>query len=129
MSLVPTYTYCKDNIWYEDLVYADLTDSWFICFDDDDPVELVVFEDCKMSPKQILKEVKIPYTSLRKENENQRIRPATGGFAFAKSYFLKVINEPFPTPFFGCKWDSACDKRPIKECVIYGFKGLINDQR
>lgn len=42
MSLVSTYVRAVDGQLYRNpIIYGD---GWFVCFDDDDPMELVVFE-------------------------------------------------------------------------------------
>ena len=43
MSLVPTWVLCDDRRMYRDAVLAAAADGdWFICFDDNDPPELVM---------------------------------------------------------------------------------------
>jgi len=46
MSLTSTYVLMGDNKWYKNPIITNLlTESmWFICYDDDDPIELVVEE-------------------------------------------------------------------------------------
>ena len=41
MSLVPSYVRLG-NLWFEGPVIYDESENWFICFDDDDPVEIVI---------------------------------------------------------------------------------------
>lgn len=43
MSLVPTWVYAEDGNWYKDPVITG--PGWFICFDDDDPPEMVIRTD------------------------------------------------------------------------------------
>ena len=42
MSLVPTYVLAQDGYWYKNPVLG--TASWFLCYDDDDPIEIVIQE-------------------------------------------------------------------------------------
>jgi hypothetical protein len=41
MSLVSTYVRAADGDLYRNPVLADETNGWYLCFDDDDPPELV----------------------------------------------------------------------------------------
>ena len=42
MSLVAIWVLADDGRWYEDPTIAPPDNSWYICFDDDDPIELVI---------------------------------------------------------------------------------------
>lgn len=42
MSLVSTWALADDGRLYQNPVLGDATHEWFICFDDDDPIEMVV---------------------------------------------------------------------------------------
>lgn len=131
MSLVSSFIYCKDGKFYRNLVYRGENWDWFICFDDQDPVELVVRRDYPPAkpPMKILGELGIPYYAVEKrhsvgerlfEFENlkkAKLHPAT-------SYFLKVHNKPFPTPREYDLWDGDPfeDGNDIVQGVIYGLE-------
>lgn len=57
---LPTFVYCRDGKYYEDLVYQDFPTrrDWFICFDPDEPAEFVLKEEAwrgGFKPENILK--------------------------------------------------------------------------
>lgn len=45
MSLVPTYVQSTSGKWYKNPVIEAEDGTWFVCWDDDDPIELVIAED------------------------------------------------------------------------------------
>jgi hypothetical protein len=119
MSLVATYVYCKDGKYYDDLAYRDQDNTWFICFDDDEPVEVVIRETCRKSPEEILTEVGIPFNSVMKGC--RRSMRMFGKMKDARAYFINVRNEPFPAPRAWDTWDKVFDHNPRREGVYYGL--------
>jgi hypothetical protein len=51
MSLVPTYVQSTSGKWYKDPVIR--SDNWFVCWDDDEPIELVIAEGGP-SPEEVI---------------------------------------------------------------------------
>lgn len=121
MSLVPSFVYCQDGRWYKNLVYRDETNDWFICFDDRDPVELVVkaSKSSSLTGDDILHAVGIPCTN-RSALKGCGSRMFRGKFHKARNCFLTVLNKPFPTPSEWCSWDEVQNSRPDREGVYYG---------
>lgn len=65
MSLVPTWVRMKNSKWYRDPVIYDKFElaSWYICFDDKDPAEIVIQKPDKQLTK---KERKLAIENLLK---------------------------------------------------------------
>lgn len=119
MSLVSTYVKCTDGKWYRNPVYRAKDKSWFICFDDNDPVELVVKKNCQLGAEQILKEVGIRYTSISSGGRGGSRCFEKGKFSFtpALAYFISTVRQTFPIPN---EWDEIFEQYPHKEGVYYG---------
>lgn len=127
MSRVPTFTFCKDKKFYENLIYQDdpRRKEWFICFDDDEPAEIVVKASSLMKPQDILTHRGLPWKRLLRARRCDRFfgnmeEPSNE----AVSWFIEFLRgAPFPTPN---KYD-ACDEvwpiYPNREGVYYGWKG------
>ena len=63
MSLVPTYVQFDDDRWYKDPVIGEGR-QWFICYDDDDPIELVIAAQTHEHAMRKLKQIRdtlLPY--------------------------------------------------------------------
>lgn len=52
MSLVSTYVESNEGHWYQNPVIED--DGWFICWDDDDPIELVIADETGLYAQTVL---------------------------------------------------------------------------
>jgi hypothetical protein len=119
MSLGPIFIHCKDNRLYRGLTYWAEDGQWFICFDDDDPPEIVIACDrlgrrpTLSDVEQILVEVKIPFVrnSIKVGGASQRLfmkGPLSYGprkkdqrpqvFKDALSFFFDVEAKAFPSP-------------------------------
>jgi hypothetical protein len=116
MSLTHTTVFCKDKKWYREPVWRG--PNYFICYDDDDPVEIVVIITPNMTPyyasKQVLK-------ILEKIGFKARIMPNTyrrsgrmfthldKDFHDAYSYFLAVDTAPPPPTHYEKVFDDFPD--------------------
>ncbi len=60
MSQVPSFIIGDDGQWYQNPILG-VEGQWFICFDDDEPDELVVAVDLMMGPSQIIKKYNLPF--------------------------------------------------------------------
>jgi hypothetical protein len=94
MSLVSTYVESKEGHWYQNPVIEE--DGWFICWDDDEPIELVIAEEFGTNPQTVL-------TPLHNKGWRLQIiskggtagRLFKGKFKQARSYFLvQTANGP-----------------------------------
>lgn len=120
MSQVSTYVYCSDGYFYTDLVYRDK--DWFICFDDDEPVELVAKKDKPIDPELIIKQLGIPIVGLYKKPSCCK-RLFSGKFTDAYSWFMSVKLEPFPAPRPQDKYSkkiSIEEAKKLSQGVYYG---------
>jgi hypothetical protein len=111
MSLVSTWVRAVDGKLYRDPVFRG--DGWFLCFDDDDPPELVV--------RAGQKPPHLPYFK-RKRRGNSGMRCFTGeisgGFEDANSYFGRITQRiPVPTEHGGC----VSDAKEIGQGCLYDF--------
>lgn len=99
MSLVSTYVQSKQGNWYENPTVEG--DGWFICWDDDEPIELVIADDAKTVNGQPLTAQTV-LNKLKKEGWSLRIlysgskaqRLFKGNFKPAKAYFLSQYSGP-----------------------------------
>jgi len=112
MSLVSTYVRAVDGKLYRDPVFRG--DFWFLCFDDDDPPELVV----KAGHKR-------PGFTWFKCNRYQANNPHRGTRSFgdewceALSYLGRLVDRiPVPTEHGGF----VTDKKEIPQACIYDPK-------
>lgn len=96
MSLVSTYVRATDDLLYKNPELKGK--GWFIVFDDDDPVELVIRKDSNIDPQQLLKDLGIKYSEFRK-HETCAERCFGKGYHFkpAISYFFELRNRLDPT--------------------------------
>lgn len=63
MSLVSTYVRATDGYFYQDPVLSG--DGWFVCFDDDDPPELVIDKSKKLNPIDVLDGADISWEDIK----------------------------------------------------------------
>lgn len=94
MSLVPTYVKATDNYFYKDPTLEGK--DWFICFDDDDPPELVIAVKAKLNPETLLNTLGIKYSNLRKGHVAGRVFGKNWHFKTAQSYFFELQNKLDP---------------------------------
>ena len=135
MSLVSTYLRASDGKLYKEPVYRKVGD-WFICFDDEEPIELVIRLNSPegdvcgsardvpvVDPCEVLAEVGLVGVTL-----GEVVHPAHGrvfaergeGWVFkpARSWWLEAApGAVFPPPH---EHEGARTKAPRGDCVIYG---------
>ncbi len=108
MSLVGTYVRAEDGQLYRGpVIYGD---GWFVCFDDDDPPELVVFEGTEVPS--------LPWLRLKgKANGggSRCVPPTWEPMAEANSYWCKLL-APIPVPELH---DGTTTKDKIMQGVVY----------
>lgn len=109
MSLCSSFVQTQENHWFRDPVVWGDDNSWFICWDDDDPIELVIKKASGLTVDDILKLLDRKGWQLRimsKGNSGQRIFSRTGGHDFeeAQSWFLRQMGgAPTDEMFKGCE--------------------------
>ena len=117
MSLVPTYVKATDNLFYKDPTLSG--SGWFICFDDDEPPELVITLKSNLNPVKLLDMLDIKYSNLRKGTQSGRMFGKGFKFKTAQSYFFNLespLNPKFITEHEG-------RTKSIKgDCVFYDPK-------
>ena len=121
MSLVSTYVRAKDGYFYRNPVIREK--DWFICFDDDDPAELVIKKKSNLRPQDIFKKIGLKYSKLTKRGvQAERIfEKKDWKFEPAISYFFEP--ECRINPKFIKKNDGRVkSEKRIGQGVIYDFK-------
>ena len=122
MSLVSTYIKTTDGKWYRNLVYRG--EGWFICFDDDDPIELVIRKSSGIKPEDIDLLKQFPKFRLSKPRSSGRnfggdwLFPAVAYFLCAESQLS--FGNPFPAPRETDTYDKVFDEYPNTQGVYYG---------
>lgn len=120
MSLVSTYVRATDGKLYRNPILEG--DGWFICFDDDDPIELVVtMESGIKEPTQFLRDMGIHPVKLHKGDVGgMRCFGKTQDFKDAKSWFFE-INRRIPEKLI-TKHDGVVEKNEVYQGVFYDPK-------
>lgn len=119
MSLVSTYVRADNEKWYRDPVMSG--DGWFICFDDDDPIELVMINPDikdKKSPEDLLKEINLIAFVNSKPMYSERLFEEHGWkFTPSRAYWIDIVG---PIPFrLITKFDAEFKTKPNKQGVYY----------
>ena len=95
MSLVSTYVRATDGLLYKNPELKGK--GWFIIFDDDDPVELVIKKDLGIDPQKLLKDLGIKYSDFREHSDyGERCFGKGYNFKPAISYFFELTNRLDP---------------------------------
>jgi hypothetical protein len=118
VSLVTHFVKCADGKYYEHLVYND--PAFYICFDDDDPPEIVILHSSKRKPGEACLSIGFPVAQVY--NPTYCSSDFNGKMRISRRYFLRTRKGvPYPTPRPGIDtWDSVLDRMPVRECVIHG---------
>lgn len=117
MSLVSNYIKATDGLFYRNPTLEGK--DWFVCFDDDDPEEIVIKTSSKKTPQEILKEIGIEYDKLSYHQTCGRCFGKGFKFYDAKSYFFNLKNRIDPK--FITKHDGIVKS---KDEI---FQGVISD--
>jgi len=128
MSLIPTYVLAEDGVFYKNPclhgVYEDKI--WYICWDDDDPTELVIsnivdIPSANRLGKEILNSLGKKYSKLRLINcykgYKRTFPPKFKGFKQAATFFFD-FDECIPIPQ---KHQGVHPTDRTTDCVIYNF--------
>ncbi|HWY36194.1 MAG TPA: hypothetical protein VNX68_16230 [Nitrosopumilaceae archaeon] len=115
MSLVATYVRATDGKFYKDPILSGR--GWFICFDDDDPVELVISCRSKKKPEGILEKIGMEHTPLRYRGIAGRMFGKAIKFTDAESWFFEIENRV--NPKFITEHDGIAKKNEIHQGVFY----------
>ena len=121
MSLVATWVQATDGKFYENPILFG--EGWYVCFDDDDPPEIVISEKLFKSKDafQILEEAGVPHRNVRDGHRENRMFPNKVNLKWkwkeAWSYFF-VLDGPIPVP---TRFDSV-EHNPTGQGVYYRLK-------
>jgi hypothetical protein len=113
MSLVSTWVAAVDGRFYQNPILEG--DGWFVCFDDDDPPELVISKTLQKTPQQVLQDAGIPWRSVDKPRDSGE-RIFKKKWKWAKTCFFELSN-PIPVPQ---RFDAVSDN-PTGQGCYYRF--------
>jgi hypothetical protein len=125
MSLVPTYVQMDDGRWYDGPVIGD-RDRWFVCWDDDEPPELVV-----RAANRAEAEAQIEAVRRQIEKAGGRIDVRALGhsgsrnfghgdrFEFRPAYQAWIRWRSTPPAALLLEHDGDYAERPEGDCVFY----------
>lgn len=94
MSLVPTYVKATDDYFYKNPILQG--NGWFICFDDDEPPELVIADESPVTPEYAFELANIKYSHLRKGTKAERVFGKGWKFKPTQSYFFRLKSKLNP---------------------------------
>ena len=97
MSLSYIYVKAIDGKYYRYPTFRSKNNDWFVCFDEDDPPEIVIKKSCKKKPEEILDSIGIKYQKIRNRISSGRCFGSTGSIHSAYSWFFD-LKEPIPIP-------------------------------
>lgn len=135
MSLVPVFVYASDGKYYKDPVIRG--PGWFICFDDEEPPEVVIqIETGASIPhdaealsmlKTLLVEKDVPFTNVRgvvRTTSRHFVDPLPGQSKIDRAITAFFdLTRPLPVELLeGCK---PRKKGPTPCCVVYGNAALM----
>jgi len=115
MSLVATYVKADDGFFYNCPILSG--EGWFICFDDDEPPELVIAKDSEVKFENVFKKLGIDYNKI-KERKMGGERFFDGEFKEALSYFFK-LRKPIPSKYITKNDGKIKSIKEIYQGVIY----------
>lgn len=122
MSLIPTFVRTRDGKYYKNLVYRG--NNWFICFDDNEPVEFVSKLSANIDPNKILKELEWPTYKLGESKLyagrafNKSLHEAKCWYIYSNSW--KSYEQLFPSPKQDDIYNKVYNTHPNLEGVYYG---------
>lgn len=123
MSLVSTYVQSLSGLWYENPTCS--ADGWFICWDDDEPIELVIKDSSGIKPSDVLKMMGIAGWKLEiwyKGSKSMRLfgdgEDPKINFENASAYFLKQLKGGPPDSHLKCR-TAPTEKMPRGQGVYY----------
>ena len=130
MSLVPTYVQCADGKWYKDPLMGNI-DTYFLCFDDDEPPEIVIDEECfnnGIRPENVIKALHLDALQIGKLRRSERCfgkslieRSNKIEMKPAVSCFIRIYRAPDPKTVI--RHDGVSQNFPKPDCVLYEFIG------
>jgi len=118
MSLCTTYVKSADGKWYAEPVIEGITQDgkeWYLCFDEDDPPELVVQTDGtgkEINADKILRDAGVSFGGIK-------FRAVSGRRIGNAASFWVTILAPIPTP---TKFDAVYDQQPQRQGTYYSFQ-------
>lgn len=120
MSLVSTYVRATDGKLYKNPVLSG--QGWFICFDDDDPVELVIKKKSNIKPQDIFKQIGMKVVNLSKMGEGalRYFGDVNDEPEKAENYFFEIRNRI--NPKFITAHDGVVERENLWQGVIYDPK-------
>lgn len=131
MSLVPTWVRMKNSKWYKDPVIYDKLEIgvWYICFDDRDPVEIVIQnpkkqmfkKERKQAIENVIRNLGINAQIIEHFSSGNRMFPPNWDIMTpAISAFIK-INSAIDSDKFKVMSEDIRNEVPKEQGVYYEF--------
>ena len=126
MSKIPTYVKFSDGLWYRNPIIG-IDATWFICYDDDEPIELVISAK-SIGKARVMWRIIESHFRKRGQSITQRgnLRPCgerlfskdkeTPKFKHAYNVWVWISNPPADLVM---RHDGVHDERPKMEGVYY----------
>jgi len=95
MSMVPTYVQGSDTFYYKNPVIG-VAGNWLICWDDSEPVEILVTEEVVNTLKKLRDEHGFHLRAISKGRKSFRSLGSSYGMVEVKAYFCELISGAFP---------------------------------
>jgi len=132
MSLVSDYVIMTDGNWYKNATIYDESHNWFLCFDDEDPPEIVIYNPDEISSnkqkiirvREVLKKANIYAKISQVHTTGNRLYPPDwekGKFRPSISAFLTIRRRIDISKLLIIN-DGVFESRvPPHDCVFYDF--------
>lgn len=117
VSLVSTYVEGTDGFWYKNPLIWNKKENWFLCFDDRDPIEIVIGENGPPIQKIVADLVAQGFKIRQPHKAHRAYRSYVGGLA--QSYFLRFDNSLLPVKLIA-EHDGKVRREDIWDACLYG---------
>lgn len=117
MSMVSTYALADDGKWYRNPVLGIRDRDFFICFDDDDPIELVIADHMKLEPEYVIE--RLGLDAKVRGKPHRAMRYFSGKFYDARAWWIDV-HKPIPAEFITGHDGKIITIKPMQG-VFYDF--------
>lgn len=136
MSLVSHYCLADDEKWYREPVVG-VAGRWYICFDDDDPPELVVRRmridkvvQLISEPDALITQFNLPFELRGKNSASGRCFPRTDGKFHPNKMFESVSwwlhqTGPIPSKLIVVNDGGPYDNPPRDQSVLYAGNDVM----
>lgn len=115
MSLVPTYVKTQSGIFLKNPVIEGV--GWFICFDDNDPPEIVIADYIQETPEGLLDAIPIKHSEPKLHSKCQS--DFKGKLKGSRRFYFDLKSRLPDIPVIGSYICDGVRLKPDGDCVIY----------